>query len=125
MDRPRAVALFEIFSFLALALGVLQSFLAWPSLTRISSPEFVALTQGLVFATMVALTLWISRGRSKIGLWILVVLFVIGLPVVWSVMQSGMLFGSEFISLLQTILQLAGLVLLFTPPARAWFNEKH
>jgi glucan phosphoethanolaminetransferase (alkaline phosphatase superfamily) len=124
MERPDSVTLFERLALLALALGVVQSFLGWRELVRISSPTFVAITQISTFAILIFLILWISRRRSKVALWILVILFVLGLPMLWVSMRSGMLFGSGFITLIQSVLQLVGLALLFTPSARAWFNNE-
>lgn len=70
-------------------------------------------------AVILALVLFISRRRSNVAKWILLVVWVLGLPAFIGVLRSG-LFSSQWVMLLQTIVQIAAIALLFTPSARAW-----
>jgi hypothetical protein len=123
--RPQAVIWFERLNLATIALGAVQSWLAWDSIRQLGqSIAFILTIQILVAALVIGLTLLISRRRSKVAMWILIVLFAIGLPGMFVMLREGRLLGSHLISAVQTIVQLAALVLLFTLPARRWMNRE-
>ena len=127
--RPQAIVYFERISLGTLVLGVLQSWLSWDRLVQMitstgGSVATILITQGFSFALIIALTLFISRRRSKVAMWILVVFFVLGLPALVLLIQQGLLLGSGAITALQTLGQFVALILLFTKPARRWMNRE-
>ena len=127
--RPQAIVYFERINLGTLVLGVLQSWLSWDRLVQMitstgGSVATILITQGFSFALIIALTLFISRRRSKVAMWILVVFFVLGLPGLVLLIQQGLLLGSGAITALQTLGQFVALILLFTKPARRWMNRE-
>ncbi|WP_141249435.1 hypothetical protein [Sphingobium sp. D43FB] len=76
----------------------------------------------MTIALIVALTLLVSRWRSRVAMWISIILFAIGIPSVFSLAAHGLLAGAHFITVLQTFGQLVAYGLLFTPEARAWMK---
>jgi len=84
---------------------------------------FVGFIQFFVFGVMLLLILLISRKRSKIAKWILVVFF--GLGIVFYIPQLANLFNLGFagvLSSLQLIAQCVGLYFLFTQESRDWLR---
>jgi hypothetical protein len=122
--RPKSIIYFERVFLGTLALGVLQSFLAWKDLMRISTPANAIFIQVFTFAILTTLTLFVSRRRSKIAMWISIAMFVLGLPLFFIIVAKGLLMGSGFVSAVQAVGQLAAYALLFTPSARAWMNRE-
>lgn len=123
MDRPKQVAWFEWIMFGTLALGAITSWLRWPELVAQAqgNTAFVLFTQIVTFVLLSALYLWVSRGRNNIVKWILIALFVLGLPfTLWVQFAGGVSFGWTFV--IQTLAQLVAYALIFTREARAWFR---
>jgi hypothetical protein len=56
--------------------------------------------------------------------WILVILFVSGLPVIYWAFKSGHFAGIPVVSAIQTLAQAVALILLFTPDAQAWLRDR-
>jgi hypothetical protein len=122
--RPKSIVYFEILLLGTLALGVVQSLLAWNDTTKLAGIGFTLIVQITTLAIFLALTLLISRGRNRIAMWISIALFVLGLPAYFAILSKGLLFGSGAISLAQIIGELVGYGMLFTPSARAWLSRK-
>jgi hypothetical protein len=74
----------------------------------------------LTFGTLGTLALLVSRGRSRSAKWVLVLLWVIGLPMFLSSWNAGTVIGWRPMAMLQAALQVAALALLFTRSARDW-----
>ena len=95
--RPKAIVYFEWIVFGTLALGLVQDYLAWDSLiavagtTQADPRTFLILTQALTFGLIIVLTLLISRRRSIVAMWISIILFVLGLPMVLTLAAQGLL----------------------------------
>ena len=124
VEKPVEIVWFERIMFATLALGVIQSWLTWPAAVKLASPAFVVSTQIVVVVIMAALILLISRRRSNVARWILIILTLIGLPAVAKEAINGQMLGSPILVAIQTVSELAGLVLLFTPRGRIWFRSK-
>ena len=121
--RPSTIKAFEALMFGTLGLGVLQASISWKDVTTGVSPMFTLSVLVITFAMMSALTLLIARKRSKIAKWILVVLFISGLPVVLKLTADGQLLGMGLITAAQTLGQLVALGFLFSQSARDWFDR--
>lgn len=127
--RPKEIVYFEWIIFATLILGVLQTYLGWDQMTAQLATTgqgtgFVVVTDIFVFGLIITLTLLISRRKSQIAKWISIGLFVLGIPGLVLIISRGMLAGSAYITLVQTIAQLVAYGLLFTPVARNWFSNK-
>jgi hypothetical protein len=122
--RPATIVNFERLIFATLALGLVQTWLGWDSLVRLSSVGQLVMTDVFTFGLVILLTLLVSRRRSKVAMWISIVLFVLGLPFVALLAAKGLMVGSTLISIAQTLGQLVAYGLLFTPSARRWLNKE-
>ena len=122
--RPKTIVAFERIYLLTLLIGVFQAIIGWRQAIALASPGFVVTIQAVAFGLILALVLWVSRGRSKVAKWIMVGLFVLGLPGTFVSFRSGMTLGWPILTLSQTIMQVVALGLLFTPSARAWLSRK-
>ena len=120
--RPKTIAAFELIMFATLGLGLIKVWLDWDSLAQTASAGFTLSVLVITVGLIGGLTLLISRRRSKIAMWISIVLFVLGLPAFFIVAASGLPIGSAWISALQMVGQLVAYGLLFTPSARLWLR---
>ncbi|MHA6318606.1 hypothetical protein ACXYN8_13205 [Altererythrobacter sp. CAU 1778] len=132
--RPQSIKMFDYLFLGSLVLGALNFFLTFDdTMAQLQADPAVA-SAGLgsgfavtVFAIgmAVSLLLWflVSRVRSKIAMWILIALTVIGL-----IMLPGSLATlptlSVVTSLVITAMQLAALYYLFRPDAKAYLDKK-
>lgn len=127
--RPQSIIYFERIILCTLILGLIQSYLAWDQSIAMASAmkgnpvTFVLTVQIFTFAVIVALTLLISRRRSKIAMWVSVALFALGLPAFLWTLVGGQLGGSGIIAVLQMLGQLVAYGLLFTRFSRQWMNH--
>ncbi len=128
MNRPQAVSRALILFYLSLVLGLVRSWLEYDRLALLASAQgggtAVILVQAFSFAIMIGLFLAIGW-RKNWARWVLVVFMVIGLPLAIKPMIDT--FANEPVSggigVVQWIMQLVGLVLLFSKPAREWFKK--
>jgi len=114
---------FEALYLASLAIGLVQSYLGWDELVGMASPAFILSVQLFTFGLIMGLTLFVSRRRSRVALWILIALFILGLPMFLQQVASGSLAGSGWIAVLQLAMQLVAMGLAFTPSARSWLNR--
>lgn len=121
--RPKSIVWFEILILSSLVLGVFKSLFAPEEPLQQAPLSFVLFVQAGVLAVTVVLTLLTSRRRSKIAKWVLVVLYLLGLPLYFKMVGEGSLKPS-IVQVVQLLLQTIGYALLFAPSARAWMNEK-
>jgi len=124
MMRPTTIVAFEALYLVTLAIGILQAYLGWQQLQAMASPFFIVTIQLVTLGLLVVLILLVSRRRSRFAKWVLVVLFVIGLPMTVKIFASGQLAGSAALTVCQSLLQLIGLVMLFLPASRAWLTKQ-
>lgn len=124
--RPRNIVNFERLMLASVALWIVNGAIVWAQLAAAGVPiggRF--LVSFLVeIGIIVGLTLLISRRRSRIALWITVVLFVIGVPTTTKTIIHTIMYPTGMVMVLQAICQGAGLVLLFTPSGRRWMSRK-
>ena len=121
--RPAGIVWFEWLNIATLVLGVFNSWLAWPHLVAMRGSIFLVTTQLLTFAIFLGLILFVSRRRSNVAKWIMIALFVLGLPLWFQHMSSGPALGSVIISLIQIAAQVVAYALLFTDSSRRWFKS--
>jgi hypothetical protein len=125
--RPATIIWFERLIFAMLALGSIQ---AWSNIhRRIELPRSTLLLVAVVMVGLVTcLTLLVSRRRSKVAMWILIALFLLGLPALFMTIRLARVGGVTGLAaasdLLQNLLQLVAYGLLFTPSARRWMNKE-
>jgi hypothetical protein len=130
--RPKTIVYFDWIIFGTLLLGILDSYLSWDAIVwaarsnRNNPPVAFALTI-LIFSFVLvgALTLLVSRRRSKIATWVLIALAALVLShTVFGTFQARRLLASDIIPVLQGIAQVLAYSLLFTPSARRWMRRE-
>ena len=125
MDRPLEIAWFERLNLATMVLGILNSWLSWDQLMMLGrSPTFVIMIQSITLGIILGLTLLVSRKRSNIAKWVIIVLFVLGLPITIYTELRDDLPSIGIIGYAQTTIQFVALVLLFKPASRRWFHKK-
>ncbi|HEY2528599.1 MAG TPA: hypothetical protein VGJ20_11745 [Xanthobacteraceae bacterium] len=129
--RPKAVVYFEWIIFGTLLLDVLGGYLNWDRIIALAATAHrsaVGFLPELIFDFVLigTLTLLVSRRRSKIAMWVLIAVFVLGLSIVVQSITHG-LYGSVVIVIvaLAYIGQALAYGLLFTPSARRWMNREN
>ena len=117
---PSNVARFEQLFYASLCLGVFIFASDFDRLSRLGPASSMIGTVGLAIGVVGLLTWLIARRRQNWARWVMVVMYVVGLPFfVINMSEQGILTVS--LSAVQAVLQLVALVLLFTGNARPWF----
>jgi hypothetical protein len=123
--RPTSVARFELLAYVSLLLGVLGVALTFENHVQQAGLFFVLAVQGITFAVLIVLIWLIARRRQNWARWVFAVLFVLGLPLslpmVWASLMPITLSG--VISVVQIALQVVGLIFVFSPQSRPWFQR--
>jgi hypothetical protein len=124
--RPRNIIGFERLMLGSVALGVINVAIIWAELAEASASIGGGFFVGflVVIGVIVGLTLLISRRRSRIALWIVVVLFVIGVPSTTKLIIVSITRPTGIVMAIQAICQAVAVVLLFTPSVRRWMSRK-
>ena len=128
-ELPSNVARFEQLMYLTLVIGFINSALTWnhsvAQARNLGGAYFVLFIQIFVFAFIVMFIWLIARRRKNWARWVLLVLFVLGIPA--AARLIGQWFRVEpvvgFLNLVQGLVQVIALVLVFTGNAREWFKR--
>jgi hypothetical protein len=125
--RPTTIVIFERLISAMLGLGLISTWFYRDALMPGGSIVPLAVA-AVMFTLIILLTLLVSRRRSKVAMWISIVLFVLGLPALVTTMEltrrgavTALTAGSD---VLQNLLELIAYGLLFTPSARRWMNKE-
>jgi hypothetical protein len=78
--RPDTVIWFERLFLMSLALGVFKAWYAWNEAVALAPAPFVLFVEVSTIILILALVLFVSRARSRVAKWILIVIFILGLP---------------------------------------------
>lgn len=117
--RPASIINFERLFLLSLALGGVSLLLF-----REDGAELPLIELGGL-AVMLALALFVSRGRSNVGRWILSVLTVLGFPaLLYSFVTGDGLDLSWGLSFVVAAMQLGAVAMLFGKAAAEWFASR-
>jgi hypothetical protein len=129
--RPKSIVYFEWIILGTVLLGALQSYLSWDqtievaaTVYRNSAIAFNLIIQIFSFVLPGTLALLVSRRRSKTAMWVSIVLYTIGIPLVVSDIICGQLLGSDIVAALMSTGQVVACGLLFTLSARRWMNRE-
>ena len=122
---PRNVARFEQISYIANALGLVIASLDDARLAAGMGWSFLLIVQLAVFAILILLIWLIARRRKNWARWVLLALFVFGLPGAWTNISST--FPAHAVvgvlMLVQAALQAIAIFFVFTGNARGWFSK--
>lgn len=122
--RPESIANFERLFLGSMALTMIYTVATWND-TPIPFATWIAVVAVILSLGLnLLLILLVSRRRSRIAKWILVVFYVLSAPmIVWAwITDPGA--GWPLMDAVLLVMQVGGLALLFTPSARAWLKEK-
>ena len=113
--RPPSILWFERLSLASLLLGLINVVVdptsIWP---------FVIFSDGIT----ITLILLVSRGRKNWARWVLGTMFALGfIFMIWQ-FRALMAEAIPLVTLGVTVLQIVGLIMLFTPQSSAWFRNR-
>lgn len=131
--RPKSIQRFDIFYLGALALGLVNTAFGWTdTMARMQADASTAaiatpiMLGSVIIGFGISLLLWffVSRMRSTIAKWILVVFFVLGVLSLLFTLMNGQFPGGivGVLSVVSTVLQAAAVFMLFQPDAVAWLK---
>lgn len=121
--RPKSIAIFEWIFLTTFVMGGVRTWLEWEDLSKGASLEFSLGILIFTFSFMVALILLISRRRSRIAMWTLIVFHVAGLALLTMTSPENSLSNDGFLASVQAVMQTFAIVLLFLPSSRAWLDR--
>ena len=125
VKRPNEVKSFEIMQLTTLVIGIVISALAYERLTEISTPLYILTMQFSILLVMLWIILSITRKKSKIAKWILVIVNLIGIPVYIPHLSTMLNNGVEgWLSVLQLAINLSSLYFLFQPTFIDYLKSK-
>lgn len=123
--RPKSVVLAEWLYLASIGLLIAVSVLTWDA--AVAQGGFALAAGVTAFGVGLSLLLLIltTRRGSRVALWLLVALTVLGaagvmLQVATGVLATGLI---GMLTIAQLVLTILPIVLLFRPRARAWFDE--
>jgi hypothetical protein len=128
--RPATIVAFERLNIGSFLLGLLNAFINWDYLVQLGAAAglgtgFAVLDIVASGAFVIGLTLLVSRKRSKVAMWIMIVMYGVGgiimllVPSVWAGPITKVI-----ITVVSSVAQLLALGLLFTPSGRQWMGKR-
>jgi hypothetical protein len=123
MKMPPDIINFEKFWLFSIFIGVIQSALSWNTTESLAGGSVTILFfQFFILATLLSLVFMTSRRKNKICKFILVIIFLIGIPVYIPFLSELLRGGIEgILALVQFFFQGYGLYLLFSEQSTEWF----
>jgi hypothetical protein len=127
-ELPSNVARFEQLMYLSLAIGLINATLTWDhnvaQASKLGGAYFVLFIQMFVISFIVLFIWLVARRYKNWARWVLLVLFVLGMPGTVGVVRQW--FRLEpvvgVLNLVQILIQVIALVYVFTGNARDWFK---
>lgn len=121
-ERPRDIILFEALFFASLLFGIFRLFY----ILYISDIAFHTIEDYMLalfpFIFVFTIVIMISRRRIRFAVWIIFLLYTIGLPfIIYQILTYEDYFDNVII-IVQLLLQGAGCLLLFTPDSKSWLR---
>lgn len=122
--RPSAIINFERLFGLSILLSVVQLALQAGAQIGVIGPTTLLLIQAAGVLLSLALMLLVSRRRSNIARWVLVVFTVLGvLGLLGGLMAGGGFAVSDLVGIAGVVAQAAAVAMLFSAGAREWFAD--
>ena len=122
--RPQPILWFERAYLLNVALGAASVLAYWGDLRRVAQAGLLAATAVLFLVLLAILTLLVSRRRSRVARWIIVILTLAGVAISIPALPMSMRAGPRgWLGVAQLLLQIAAVACLFTPAARLWLRR--
>ena len=118
--RPTTIVLFEALFLASLAGAVVRVAIAWSRMTEQGTIHLILAVLFFSLVLNLTLVLFVSRRRSRVAKWILILLFLIGLTSYLRLLETGVRDLDDWAEIGLGLVQALGLALLFTPSARAW-----
>ena len=123
---PKNVSRFEKLWYTSLGIGILVSALEYQYMASLADTGLILFTQLIVIVFMVLFIWLVARRRKGWARWVLLIMFIIGLPLYFPQL-SGMFERNIFAGLLsgfQVFLQIIGLYFIFTGDSAAWYHKE-
>jgi NADH:ubiquinone oxidoreductase subunit K len=122
--RPKTILWFETLYLGSLAIAVVKIAVEWRE-TRAALPtHFILAVLAFSLILTTALVLLVSRRRSRVAKWVMAVLYALGLTAYLPIFRTGVDSAGTAADIGLGVMQVAALVLLFSPSARAWLSAE-
>lgn len=123
--RPKSIERFEALFLVSLGIGIVTSALNWDFLSQSAGVGFTLAVQAGTLLIMLTLVLLVSRRRSNISRWILMILFVIGS--IAFIPGTAELFAQSpitaILAAIQIAMQVTAFYFAFRPDSKPWFTK--
>jgi hypothetical protein len=121
--RAKAVGQAEAIYGLSVVLMIVMAIITWPETVASVGMTGAFLANALVIGLTLLFLLLATRRRSRVSLWLLVALTIIGVGgYLWQVASGVLSVGLlGVLTTVQTLTAVIAVVLLLRPAARAWF----
>lgn len=122
---PSNVTRFEQLAYLSLGIGIVVAALQYPSLSGQAGAGFTLFVQAFVLGFLFLLVWLIARRRKNWARWVLLILFLVGIPAYIPILSDMLLVSSlsGILSIVQLFTQGVALYLIFTGDAASWFKK--
>jgi hypothetical protein len=121
--RPKAIIFFERATIGILILSIIQLGIFFLTYRAGVPASFIAAMIVVFFLTYVLLRL-IVRRRSKVAIWIFLVLIIpSGILTLWGIYSNRVVSILNILTIFETMVQLSACILLFTTQSRRWLNR--
>lgn len=122
MTRPREITWFMLLQLVSIAAGLWQMLTQWDAMVAQAGGNLgdtgVKITVAVTYA-ITLLLLYFIWNRSNVARWIYIAFAALGVA-----MAVPALSGADPVTLFQTAISIASIVLLFLTPVRNWFAGK-
>lgn len=118
--RPTTIAVFEWLFIASFVSAVVRVGIAWSRAPEQGPVHMILAVLLFTLVLNLTLVLFVSRRRSRVAKWILILLFLIGLTTYLRFLETGVRNMEDLAEIGLGLVQALGIALLFTPSARAW-----
>ncbi len=122
--RPKPIIIFEILYCIMMSVGAWRSWMWLGDLNPTLPKTMLLATEIGMFLLVVSLVFFVSRRRSKMAMWILILLTLLPLLITLKMLFDGLLLTDpSLILLLQTTVKMIAILFLFLPSSRLWMSN--
>jgi hypothetical protein len=122
---PRSISVFEGLMLGSLLIGTVISAMTYNEAVSQAAAVVVTIIEIFVLLLMLFLVLLVSRKRSNVAKWVLIIVWLLGLvvyiPAAAHFLTTGIV---GFLFVAQPTMQAVALYMLFTPDSKQWLQSK-
>jgi hypothetical protein len=121
---PRSICVFEKLMLGSLLIGVVISAMTYNEVVSQAGALVVTIIEIFVLSLMFLLVLFVSRKRSNIAKWILIIVWLLGLVIYIPALAHFLTMGTVGVLFVaQPVMQAGALYMLFRSDSKSWFES--